>query len=53
MYKNNLKMILTPVIIALAVVAGMFINSLFIRKDFHNKQELFLPVIAVIYVFDC
>lgn len=44
MYKNNLKMILTPVIIALAVVAGMFINSLFIRKDFHNKQELFLPV---------
>lgn len=37
-------MILMPVIIALAIVAGMFINSLFIRKDIHNKQELFLPV---------
>jgi len=33
-----------PVIVALAVVLGMFINSLFIRKDFQNKQELFLPV---------
>ncbi len=33
-----------PVIVALAIVAGMFINSLFIRKDIQNKRELFLPV---------
>lgn len=33
-----------PVIVAMAVVVGMFINSLFIRKDIQNKQELFLPV---------
>lgn len=51
MYKNNLKMILTPVIIALAVVAGMFINSLFIRKDFHNKQELFCRFRAVSWIW--
>lgn len=44
MYNNNLKMILMPVIVALAIVLGMFINSLFIRKDIRNKQELFLPV---------
>ncbi len=44
MYKNSLRMILMPVIVALAIVAGMFINSLFIRKDIQNKRELFLPV---------
>ena len=33
-----------PIIVALAIVAGMFINSLFIRKDIQNKRELFLPV---------
>lgn len=44
MYKNSVRMILMPVVIALAIVAGMFINSLFIRKDIQNKRELFLPV---------
>lgn len=44
MYKNSMRVVLMPVIVALAVVAGMFINSLFIRKDIQNKQELFLPV---------
>lgn len=44
MYKNNIRMILMPIIIALAIIIGMFINSLFIRKDIQNKQELFLPV---------
>lgn len=37
-------MILMPLVIALAIVAGMFINTLFIRKDIQNKRELFLPV---------
>ena len=44
MYKNSIRMILMPIIVALAIVAGMFINSLFIRKDIQNKRELFLPV---------
>lgn len=44
MYKNSWRVILMPIVVALAIVAGMFINSLFIRKDIQNKQELFLPV---------
>lgn len=44
MYKNSMKMILMPVIVALAIVLGMFVNSLFIRKDIGNKQDIFLPM---------
>ena len=44
MYNNSMKMILMPLIVALAIVLGMFINSLFIRNDIRNKQELFLPM---------
>lgn len=44
MYNNSMKMILMPIVVALAIVLGMFINSLFIRNDIRNKQELFLPV---------
>lgn len=44
MYKNSIRMILMPVIVALAIVAGMFINSLLIRRDIQNRRELFLPV---------
>ena len=44
MYKNNWKVILMPLILALAIVLGMFVNSLFVRKDLRERQELFLPV---------
>lgn len=44
MYKNSTKMILMPMAVAFAMVVGMFVNSLFVRKDFRNRQELFLPV---------
>lgn len=44
MYKNSIRMIIMPIVVALAIVVGMFVNSLFIRKDIQNKQELFLPV---------
>ena len=33
-----------PLIVALAIVLGMFINSLLIRRDMGNKQDIFLPV---------
>ena len=32
MYKNNWKVILMPLILALAIVLGMFVNSLFVGK---------------------
>lgn len=44
MYKNNWKVILMPLILALAIVLGMFVNSLFVGKDLRERQELFLPV---------
>ncbi|WP_251623495.1 S41 family peptidase [Odoribacter lunatus] len=44
MYKKNIQTILMPTIVALAVVIGMFINSLFIRRDTRDRQELFLPI---------
>ena len=45
MYKNSIRMILMPIIVALAIVAGMFINSLFIRKDIHNKGGIILSLL--------
>lgn len=44
MYKNSIRMILMPVIVILAIMAGMFINSLLIRRNIQNRRELFLPV---------
>lgn len=44
MYNKNWKVILMPVIITMAVVLGMFINSLFIRRDMGTKQDIFMPV---------
>lgn len=44
MYNNNWKVILMPLVVALAIVLGMFINSLFVRKNIRDNQELFMPV---------
>lgn len=44
-YNNKLRVIITPIVIALAIVLGMFINSLFMRKNTAgNGQDIFLPV---------
>lgn len=39
MYKNKLKAILTPVIIVLAIMLGMFINSLFDKQQANMGQQ--------------
>lgn len=45
MYKNKLKMVIMPIVIALAIVLGMFINSLLSRNNPENgQQNTFLPV---------
>lgn len=43
MYKNSIKMILMPIALALAIVLGMFLNSLFTRTE-NSKQDVFMPV---------
>lgn len=45
MYNNKLRVIIMPMIIALAIVVGMFINSLFFSRNMTGEQQnLFLPV---------
>lgn len=46
MYNNKLRVIIMPVVIALAIVLGMFINSLFSRNPIVGGQQGggFLPV---------
>lgn len=45
MYKNKIKVIIMPMVIAVAIVLGMFINSLFVRKGATvGKQDVFMPV---------
>lgn len=44
MYNNKLRVIVMPVIIALAIVLGMFINSLFIRNSAVGRQDVFVPM---------
>ncbi|MDL2231239.1 S41 family peptidase [Porphyromonadaceae bacterium OttesenSCG-928-L07] len=41
MHKNNLRKVLAPITVALALVIGMYINSLFINNKAENKQELY------------
>lgn len=45
MYNNRWKVIILPVIIALAIVAGMLINSFFSRKGLSvGGQDVYMPV---------
>ena len=45
MYNNKLRAIILPVIIALAVILGMVLNTFFDRREVvMGKQELFTPV---------
>lgn len=45
MYKNKLKIIMMPIVIALAIVLGMFINSLLPQNNQGNgQQNTFLPI---------
>lgn len=39
MYNNKLRMIVLPVVIALAIVLGMFVNSLFTRNNMAGVQQ--------------
>lgn len=45
MYNNRLKVIILPVVLALAIVLGMVINSFFNRRPVTvGQQEIFAPV---------
>lgn len=46
MYNNKLKVIILPVILALAIILGMFINSWLSRRQtvMSGDQQLFMPV---------
>lgn len=44
MYNNKLKVILMPVMLALAIVLGMFLNSLFTNQAGGEGDRMFMPV---------
>lgn len=44
MYNKKMKVIVMPIVIVLAIILGMFINSLFMRESAVGRQEVFLPV---------